>query len=324
MGNLRNVFYVDDMPVEMTEVYKKWFDDTKIKNNFQMDDADWIRFVDGTLNIFYKTGDYKIDDDGAWYVILLNSSEKALKVAEEQMFHGNPNLNTFWKIASNGKYDEIGGRRNGYVFSDRLRTVPKSELKRFRFALVFQCPETVSIQYLDRGQNRVKYINWAGNVENIVMCQLDLAGRFRIIPVALKSEPRVIPSDRVPMNAMHVSDLSAMLDDNYAEWFHVEQVKEEREKTERTSTNARKNALSVMWDEQIPINLVITNVDEFINNGNVSQVIREENKKIREAKLRAEKDRKSASRRSEREFEKTKAKQLKYKIEKYRRGLMFN
>jgi hypothetical protein len=99
-----NMFTVEELPTEAQGQYEQWFNGY----NFQStDDKDWIDFVNGTLNVFYHTKDPIMLGEDEWYVDLMKSEIEAREIAEAQLYHGNPNINSFWKLDTNSKPEEV-------------------------------------------------------------------------------------------------------------------------------------------------------------------------------------------------------------------------
>jgi hypothetical protein len=121
----QNMYYVEDLPVKAQKDYEEWFNHYDFQN---VDDKDWLKFIDGTINIFYHTSNPTMMPEDTWYVTLLKSEVKAREICETQIFHGNPNLNSFWKLETNTKAEEVGGRRNGYIFFFSLKVLPIKNL----------------------------------------------------------------------------------------------------------------------------------------------------------------------------------------------------
>ena len=107
---LQGFVTVESLPTAVQKEYEDWFK----KFDFQTSkDQKWIEFVNGTLNIFYHTNGYRQEPKDVWYIDLMKSEVKARNIVESQVYHGNPNLNSFMKIETNSKPEEVGGGRNG-------------------------------------------------------------------------------------------------------------------------------------------------------------------------------------------------------------------
>ena len=103
------IYRVIELPTAAQKKYAEWFG----KFDFQCEDEDWINFVNGTLNLFYHTFDPIEEEDGLGYIELMQSEVDARTICETQVYHGLPNINTFWKVDTNSKTEEVGGRRQG-------------------------------------------------------------------------------------------------------------------------------------------------------------------------------------------------------------------
>lgn len=277
------MFYVEDLPVKAQDAYKNWF------NNFdkQSEDPEWITFITGTLNIFYKTKDPLPMIDNTWYVHLFQSEVHARQICEEQVFHGSPNLNAFWKLNTVTKAEEVGGRRNGYLFVNTLAETPPQVTKGFYWAVAFQCEEVVRLSYLDERDYKSKCICWAANAKNMVLLQITPSGRFMIIPTFVKGkawrEDKVVPNGNVPTNALGGAALDKFLRGNYENMFGIIEQQELLIKKENESENKRKNAVNTLNDEEIKMSQVIPDINDFIIDGNVSPERNDFNRKIRES-----------------------------------------
>ena len=97
---LQGFVTVESLPTAVQKEYEDWFK----KFDFQTSkDQKWIEFVNGTLNIFYHTKGYRQEPKDVWYIDLMKSEVKARNIVESQVYHGNPNLNSFIKIETNSK-----------------------------------------------------------------------------------------------------------------------------------------------------------------------------------------------------------------------------
>ena len=139
-----NMYYVDELPTEIQDVYEEWFNNY----DFQNEEKDWIEVINSTLNIFYHTSNPVMVDENQWYCLLYRSEVLAREICNEQLFHGNPNINSFWKLDTNTTAEEVGGRRNGYLFSNELEKVEPRNVKGFYWAVIYQCsPDSVKLYY---------------------------------------------------------------------------------------------------------------------------------------------------------------------------------
>lgn len=304
-----NMFYVNELPVEVQEQYEEWFNGYDFNNT---EDKNWIEFVNGTLNIFYHTSDPTILPDDTWYIILMKSEVKAREITENQLFHGNPNINTFWKISTNSKAEEVGGRRNGYLFSHQLENLKATDTRDFYWAVTYQCPESVKLHYTDGDERKARCINWAADCKNITLLKITNTGRFLIIPVEVKGKSwrpdKVVPAKKDVRNkAFTPSALHQFINRNYKEMYGIWEAYEDSIKTERELINQRKNAVNIMNDEEVDIGKIV-NVDEFIIDGNVDDYERERNKLIRKNIVKKNQIRERNIRKRMREIEKTQGK----------------
>lgn len=276
------MFYVEDLPVKAQEAYETWFKSF----DMQSEEPSWIEFISGTLNIFYKTKDPILLQDNIWYVHLFQSEIHAREICEEQTFHGSPNLNAFWKLNTNTKAEEVGGRRNGYLFVNTLADTHPQNTKGFYWAVAFQCDEVVRLSYLDDKEYKNKCICWAANAKNMTLLQVTLSGRFMILPTFVKGkawrEDKNVPNGNVPTNALGGSALDKFLRVNYDNMYGVIERSEEEIKKANEAENQRKNAVNTFNDEEVKVSQVVPDINEFIINGNVSPERRDMNRKIRE------------------------------------------
>lgn len=279
------MFYVVDLPVKAKEDYEEWFNGYDFQNE---EDKEWIAFIDGVLNIFYHTGNPMLMPEDKWYIILLKSEEKARLICEEQLFHGNPNLNSFWKLDTNTKAEEVGGRRNGYIFSNELELIQPKDTKDFYWAVAYQCPpDTVKLFYKDGDTTKSKCINWAADCKHATLLKITSSGRFLAEKVFVKGkawrDDRYVPQDMIPPHPMTGSTLLKHINKNYFEMYGLWEEWDSVKKETKEAANQRKNAVNNMNDEEIKIGTLIPDVSEFIARGNVSPEKREYNKKIRQS-----------------------------------------
>lgn len=277
-----NIFYVSDLPTEAQEAYEEWF------KNFDFntaDDKDWIEFVSRTLNIFYRTSDPTILPPDTWYVVMMQAEEKAKDIAETQIFHGNPNINTFWKIDTNSKAEEVAGRRNGYLFCNELENISNLDTRGFYWAVAFQSPDSVKLYYDDKGDMKSRCICWASDAKSITLLEITNSGRFHVIPVDVKGKSwkpdKTVPSVDLMSGKMFTGkSLAEYMNRHYYELFGKQEEIEDAIRTEKEVINLRKNAANTMNDEEVDIGKLV-NVNDFVVDGNVADEERERNKTIR-------------------------------------------
>lgn len=275
---------VVELPTEAQKRYEEWFNQFDFQNE---GDPNWINFVNGTLNIFYHTSDPQEEPDGQWYIDMMQSEVEARDIVETQVYHGTPNVNAFWKVDTNSKTEEVGGRRNGYLYVNRLADIEPKNTKGYYWAVAFQCTEVVSLAYDDAGVKKRKYICWAANVSHMTLLQIGADGRFKIIPVFVEGKvwksDRYIPEGNVTQAVLTPSALNNYLEKNFHQLYGVWDDIDEKVKSVREQSTARLTALNTMNDEEIKVSRVIPDVDEFIKSGNVSPERLEYNKQVRKA-----------------------------------------
>lgn len=306
----RNMFLVEELPTQAQTDYEGWFGEW----NFQDDvDEDWIQFVDGTLNIFYHTSNPTIMDDDIWYVELMQSELQAREIVETQIYHGNPNLNSFWKMDTNTKPEEVGGRRNGYMYSRELKDISPPDTKGFYWAVAYQCIETVKLHFVDGTETKSKCINWAANAEHMTLLKIVESGRFVIERVFVEGkawrDDRYIPQEDVPNKPMTGSGLNKYITQNYMPMYGVWDEIDEMRKEHKEQINQRKNALNTFSDEEVKVSKVLDDVDKFIVRGNVTNKQRKRNKTLRQSARDKNKVREREIKKKVREMEKDKNKQ---------------
>ena len=302
----KNMFVVEELPVHAQEAYSRWFETYNFQNE---DDRLWLQFVDGTLNLFYRTSNPTLMNDDVWYIELMKSEVKAREIVEEQLYHGNPNINSFWKLDTNSKPEEVGGRRNGYMFTRELSSIGAGDLQGFYWAIIFQCPETVKLYYNDRNQVRSKCINWAANAKNMTLLKITESGRFIVDQVFVKGkawkDDRYMPQSSLPTSPLTGSGLSKWIYRNYYNMYGVWDSIDENKKYIREQANQRKNAINTMNDEEVKIGRLIPDVENFIARGNVSRERRDRNKQVRQSIREKNKLREREINRKLREIEKS-------------------
>ncbi len=273
--------YVEELPNDAKEAYKGWFE----SYDFQNEDKDWVKWLDGKLNFFYKTNSPKEMPEDTWYVYLVKAEEKAREICEEQIFHGNPNIDSFWKLDTNTKSAEVAGRRNGYVFSIELSKTTPLETKGFYWAVAFQAPESVKLYYQDGDKESSKIISWAANCKHMTLMQITSKGRFIVKQVFVKGkgnkEDRNVPQENIPEKAYLGHALVQYFDKYYYNMYGIWDEIDEEIKAVKESTNQRRNAVNTMNDEEVDVGKIIRDINDFIEHGNVSKDKREFNKKVR-------------------------------------------
>jgi hypothetical protein len=303
------MFYVSELPTNVQEIYEEWFNTYDFNTT---EDGDWIDFVSKTLNIFYHTSDPTMLPDDTWYVILMQSELKAREICENQLFHGSPNINTFWKIDTNSKTEEVGGRRNGYLYSNQLENISNGDTKGYYWAVMYQCPETVKLFYLDGDDRKSRCINWAADCKNMTLLKITNSGRFVVIPIDVEGKSwkpdKTIPAGSdIRQKAFTGHSLAQYVSRNYYDMYGRTEEFEEQVKAEREAINQRKNAMNTMNDESVDVGKVI-DVDEFIIDGNVSDQERERNKLIRKRIIKRNQIRDREVKKKMREMEKNSGK----------------
>jgi len=306
-----DMYIVEELPIEAQKIYESWFNEFDFQNE---DDKDWINFINGTLNIFYHTEDPQEMDEDIWYIDLMQSEVKAREIVEEQTYHGNPNINNFWRLDTNSKPEEVGGRRNGYLFTSELAEVDPSDTKGYFWAVAFQCIETVKLYFRDGEVKKSKCINWAANCDHMTLLKITGDGRFKIEPVNVKGKvwrsDRQVPQTSIPTTPLSGRTLVKHIKTNFYDMYGVWDEIDGEIKMDNEASNQRKNAVNTMSDEEVKISKVLDKtVDEFIIDGNVSHEKRERNKKIRQAIRDKNKLREREIKKKMRELEKSKTKQ---------------
>ncbi len=274
--------YFENLPNPAKEAYENWFNSYDFQNE---QDKEYLKWIDGKFNFFYHTSSPTIMNDNTWFVYLTKSEEDALDICESQIFHGNPNIDAFWKVDANTKSDEVGGRRNGYIFSSELESITPKETKDYFWAVAFQAKESVKLFYMDSGKQKSKVISWAADAKNCVLLQITSNGRFIVKQTFVKSKgwkkERHIPQDRVPKNAYLGYALTQYFKKNYYEMFGIWEEIDEEIKSIKEGINQRRNAVNTMNDEEVNISKILKSINKFIQEGNVSRERRERNKLIR-------------------------------------------
>ena len=259
-------------------------------------------------------------EDEEWFVDLMKSEIEAREIAETQLYHGNPNINSFWKLDTNSKPEEVGGRRNGYLFTQPLNKISPAETRGHYWAVAFQCPETVKLAYDDNGTKKSKCINWAANCKHMTLLRIASDGRFIIEPVFVEGKAwrgdRYVPNGEILKTPLTGDALSKYIKQNiqqmYGMWVDIDaEIKEDRE-----AINQRKNAVNTFSDEEVKISKVLDDVKEFIDEGNVSEFRRKRNKMVRQAIRDKNKLREREIKKKIRELEKQKNKENTRKSDK--------
>ncbi|MCQ2123257.1 MAG: hypothetical protein MJZ25_03650 [Fibrobacter sp.] len=312
---------VVELPTQAQQAYTDWFG----KYDFQNEDKDWIEFVDGTLNLFYHTNDPQEEADNEWYIDMMQSELEARSICETQVYHGLPNINAFWKVDTNSKTEEVGGRRNGYIYTNKLSEINPADTKGYYWGVVFQCPETVSLGFSDNGVAKRKCINWAANTEHMTLVRINADGRLKIVPIHVEGKSwkadRWIPEGNVAQQAMAPSALHKYINENFDSLFGIWDRIDAAVKNVREETNARITALNTMNDEEIKVSKVIGDIDKFIKDGNVSEQRREYNETVRKAIMKKIKTRDKETRKEVRDIVKAEKRKENAKHAKFR---MFN
>jgi hypothetical protein len=286
------IYLVEQLPDEPRKQYKAWFD----RFDFQTEeDQDWVNFVNGTLNIFYHTSDPTLLDERTWFIDLMQSEAEAREIATSQVYHGTPNLDSFWKVSTNTKPEEVSGRRNGYMFTNELSTLRTSMLHGFYWAVVFQCPDSMRLSYIDGKEKKSLCINWAAEATHMTLCKVLGDGKLKIIPVLVEKRgwkaERMMPNGHVDQTPMSPYALLKYCNQNYYDLYKIWDEIDLKIKTENEGRNYRVNAVATMNDEEIKLRRLIPDIDTFIDKGNVTNRQRELNKEARKARHERNKDR---------------------------------
>ena len=303
-----NMFYVNELPTDVQEIYEAWFKEYDFGN----EDDDWIEFVNGTLNIFYHTSDPTIMPDETWFVMLMKSEIKAREICDEQLFHGNPNINTFWKIDTNSKAEEVSGRRNGYLFVNELENISNADTRGFYWGVAFQCPESVKLFYEDGDERKSRCICWAADCKNATLLKITSSGRLQVIPTEVEGKAwrpdKVIPDSKdVTRRAFTGHALVLFIKQNYHNMYGKWEEIETKIKAEREAINQRKNAVNAMNDEEVDIGKLVE-VDDFIIDGNVPEAERKRNQLIRKRIIKRNKLREREVKKKMKDIEKNEGK----------------
>lgn len=278
-----NMYLVEELPIEVQEVYESWFNEYDFQNE---DDKNWIEFVNGTLNIFYHTENPTEMDTNVWYIDMMKSEIKARDIVELQIYRGNPNINNFWRLDTNSKPEEVGGRRNGYLFTNELSEVDPSDTKGFYWAVAFQCTETVKLYFKDGDKKKSRCINWAANCHHMTLLKITSDGRFKVNQVFVDGKvwrsDRNVPHTNIPNMPMTGRSLTKYIDRHFYDMYGIFDEIDNKTKVDNELSNQRKNAINTMNDEEVKVSKVLdSDVNEFISSGNVSDKRRERNKQIR-------------------------------------------
>ena len=282
---LQGFVTVESLPTMAQKQYEDWFK----KFNFQTTtDKNWIAFVNGTLNLFYHTSGYRDEAPNIWYVDMMKSEVRAREIAETQTFHGNPNLNSFMKIETNSKPEEVGGRRNGYIYARKLASIRPKDTQGYYWGIAFTCEETVSLKYDSNGKLEERCICWAANPEHITLLKITADGLFIIMPCDVKKKlwmaRRIVPEGIITKNPMTGAKLVQYLSKNFNVMYGIFDKVKKKVDESRTNAAARKTALTTMSDERIMVGKVLpTTPEEFVEHGNVTPQQLEYNRKIRKS-----------------------------------------
>lgn len=281
-NSLKDFRYMDKLPNSAREAYEEWFKNFDWNNE---NDKDWIQWLQGRLNFFYKTHTPTEMPEDTWYIYLTKAEEDAREIAENQVFHGNPEIDCFWQVDTNTKSAEVSGRRNGQVFSSELDKIVPPDTKGFYWAVAFQAPESVKLFYQDGDKEKSKIISWAAECKNITLLQITSNGRFIVKQVFIKGkagkQDKNVPSENVPTQAYMGFALAQYFKKYYYELFGLVEEIEEEVKTLKIASNERKNALGTFNDNEINVGKLIKDINKFIEYGNVPKERVEENKRIR-------------------------------------------
>lgn len=279
----RNMSRVVQLPTAAQQKYEQWFNSYDFQNDT---DKDWLEFVNGTLNLFYHTGEPVLEPDETWFIDLMQSEVESREIVTTQTYHGAPNLNAFWKIETNSKPEEVGGRRNGYMYVSKLADLSPSDTNGYYWGVVFQCPETVSLAFDDGGTKRRKCICWSANAKHMTLVRIGGDGRLMIVPVFVEGKTwkadRWIPEGRVDQKPMSGTGILNYITQSYHALYGVWDDIDEKVKNVREQSTARLTAVNVMNDEEVKLSKVIGNLDKFVREGNVSETRRQYNKSVRE------------------------------------------
>lgn len=302
-----NMARVVDLPTIAQKRYEEWFNQYDFQND---KDKDWLGFVDGTLNLLYHTTNPVQEKDDEWFIDLMQSEVNARDIVENQVYHGRPNLNAFFRVETNSKPEEVGGRRNGYIFCRRLRDLQPKETKDMYWGVIFQCPETVSLSFDNNGVPDKRAICWAANAEHMTLVQICADGRLKIVPVHVEGKvwkaDRYIPEGQVSNSPMAPSAIHRYITEKFQSMYGIWDDIDDAVKNVREQSTARTNAMNVMNDEEIKVGKVIPNIDKFIRQGNVSDARREYNADVRKALMRKVKQRESDAKAKVRDIVKAK------------------
>jgi hypothetical protein len=275
----QGLHYTDELPENAQKAYEHWFGNYDFQNNV---DKDWIQFVDGTLNLFYHTANPTIIEDNTWFCVLLPTEDAAKEICETQIFHGSPNLNSFFKVSSDTKSDEIGGRRNGYVYATELAKVTAGDMVGFPWAVAFQSDDSVKLFFQNGSKVDSKCICWASECRHATLLKNNGKGQFFVVPVTVPERgwrrARDIPMNMSPAKPLTPLALNQYFIQNFHEMYGVMDEIDEKVKYLRGSINERKSAITAMNDENVQIDDVLPDVRSFILNGNVSIREKEFNK----------------------------------------------
>jgi hypothetical protein len=283
-NQFKDMHYTDELPLEVQKIYEDWFNNYNFQNE---NEKEWIKFVDGTLNIFYHTSNPVLMSEDQWYVTLMKSETLAREICETQTFHGNPNINSFWKLDTNTKTEEVGGRRNGSIFSNELELIEPRDTRKYYWGVLFQSPESIKLFYKEKNKTKGKCINWAADCKNMTLLKITPSGRFLVDQVFVEGkagkDDRNVPQTAVPRTPFTGKTLLKHINRNFYEMYGMWEEIDDIKKDARESTNQRKNATNIMNDEEVKIGRVLRDIDDFIINGNVSRRRRERNKEVRQS-----------------------------------------
>lgn len=246
----------------------------------------------------------------------MKSEEKAREICESQIFHGAPNIDSFFKVDPNTLSAEVAGRRNGYIYSDELANIKPADTRGFYWGVAFMAPESVKLFY-DVGEktDSSKIISWAASCKNMTLLQISSNGKFIVKRVFVKGkawkQDRYVPQDMAPSKAYVGYALEQYFKKYYYDMYGIWEEIDEEVKEIKENINKRKNAVNTMNDEEVDVGRILQDVNEFIEDGNVSDEEREKNEKIRKNIKEKNKLRERAIRNKVREAKKAKRKKEK-------------
>ena len=313
-AQFKGVFYASDLqPNELLE-YKKWFNEYDFNNQ----EKDWLDFMDGVLNIFYKTKALGICPDNTWFIDFVDSDVAVVEICKKQKYFGKPNINALWKMGTTELYRSNANIKNGYMFTQRLSDVETRDIIGKKQAIIFQAPKSVMIEYFDGKEKKRKCVNWAGEAINMTRLKIYPDGRVLIVPIqfdgSIVKMSRMVPDgDKVPTIPMSIGSLRAHIKKHEFDMYGRDNQIDEENREARIEVNKRLNAVTTLSDEDIHLDEApkIDNVKKFIVYGNVSDERREYNRLIRKKRKEINQRVKSETKRRLREMLKNEKKKEK-------------